>query len=298
MRCLIVKTGETELLRDSKIEGISDGEVFRSGVLLSRLLQRHDVYWYGAPKKLQALFPPQHNLHFVDSFEDIGEPDVVFYLERTDIPLPDKWKSKVRGFYLDGDHWRTNPQVPELEDIIYSTGRKVRLSHAHWLYKLCGMTWSGEPYWSYLRISVGERRKVPLVGLNPRVGLKWPQKAWPMERWWSLAKKLQNQGYEVTWQPGGTMQSYVDWIYDLDLLISVDTLGLHIALGGRVPVIGLFGPTYPTEIPKWGVGLWLWERSGKMAHSVDRVFNVARNYLGAIRGGYRKGQYDISLSNK
>jgi len=87
MRCLIVKTGETELLRDSKIEGISDGEVFRSGVLLSRLLQRHDVYWYGAPKKLQALFPPQHNLHFVDSFEDIGEPDVVFYLERTDIPF-------------------------------------------------------------------------------------------------------------------------------------------------------------------------------------------------------------------
>jgi len=28
--------------------------------------------------------------------------------------------------------------------------------------------------------------------------------------------------------------------------------------GGRVPVIGLFGPTYPTEIPRWGVGLWLW----------------------------------------
>lgn len=57
MRYLIVKTGDTELLRDSHLEGISDGEVFRSGVLLSRLLPRdNEVYWYGVPKNYEHFF--------------------------------------------------------------------------------------------------------------------------------------------------------------------------------------------------------------------------------------------------
>jgi heptosyltransferase-2 len=298
MRYLIVKTGDTELLRDSHLEGISDGEVFRSGVLLSRLLPRdNEVYWYGVPKKLRALFPPRQNLRFVDSFDEVEEPDEVFYLERTEVAIPKKWETKTRGFYLDGHCWRTVPRFPELEDVISSGQGSSRYSHPHWLYKLCGMTWRGEPYWSYLRVQVGETRKTPLVGLNPRVGIKWPQKGWPMERWWGLSKKLNALGCKVTWQPGGDMQSYVDWIYNLDLLISVDTLGLHIALGGGVPVIGLFGPTSPEEIPKWGVGFWLWERGGKMTHSVDRVFDATRRYLRAIRSGHIKGHPGTSLLN-
>ncbi|KRT34785.1 glycosyltransferase family 9 protein [Acetomicrobium hydrogeniformans] len=294
MRFLIIKTGETELLRDSAIGGVSDGEVFRSGVLLSRLVPDNEVYWYGVPGKLQALFPPVENLHFIDILEEVQKPDVIFYLERTQIPFPEEWASKVKGFYFDGNRWRTRPRFPELENLIDSNDNS-RHSHPHWLYKLCGMQWRGEPYWSYIRIQGGNLRKRPLVGLNPRVGLKWPQKAWPMECWWSLAKKLQSAGYEVAWQPGGTMVGYADWIYNLDLLISVDTLGLHVALGGMVPVIGLFGPTSPKEIPKWGVGLWLWERGGKMTHSVERVFFAAQRYLKSIKSGYVKGIIETSL---
>jgi len=36
--------------------------------------------------------------HFVDSFEDIGEPDVVFYLERTDIPFQISGNQKCGAF--------------------------------------------------------------------------------------------------------------------------------------------------------------------------------------------------------
>ena len=75
----------------------------------------------------------------------------------------------------------------------------------------------------------------------------------PMEKWKELEKKLSKAGFKVSWQEGLTdLYEYMDWVNSCKVIISQDSLCIHMALAFKKMIIGLFGPTDPQEIYSYG----------------------------------------------
>ena len=125
----------------------------------------------------------------------------------------------------------------------------------------------------------------PVIGLNVGVGTKWPSKGWPISRWKELIKKLDSDKYNVLLLGGpeeveiirqlkhdfnyvivtGCDNSLIEFaaIVDLcDLVITADTLALHIATALRKKIVALFGPTSANEIELYGKGIKLFAPEG------------------------------------
>ncbi|HSW54471.1 MAG TPA: glycosyltransferase family 9 protein [Ignavibacteriaceae bacterium] len=125
----------------------------------------------------------------------------------------------------------------------------------------------------------------PIIGLNVGVGTKWPSKGWPLKRWKELINKLGNDQYNLLLLGGpeeteiisqlekeykylintGCDNSLLEFaaIVDLcDLVITADTMALHIATALEKKIIALFGPTSANEIELYGKGIKLFSPEG------------------------------------
>ncbi|MFH0731400.1 MAG: glycosyltransferase family 9 protein [Candidatus Omnitrophota bacterium] len=95
------------------------------------------------------------------------------------------------------------------------------------------------------------------IGFNWAVGSKWPNKAWPKKHWKALERLLKRQ-FSITWQKGLTnLHEYMDWINSCRLVITNDSLGMHLGIALKKKIIVLFGPTSSREI-------YLYERGVKI----------------------------------
>jgi len=122
------------------------------------------------------------------------------------------------------------------------------------LFKMVGRQWSGQRYVLGYRPRVAE---IYDVGLNHHVGPKWPTKAWPQYHWQRLYYELSKQ-YNVCWQQSlDSIRHYIDWLASCRLIVTCDSLGLHLGLGLNKQVVGLFGPTAPEQIYMYGCGIKL-----------------------------------------
>lgn len=114
------------------------------------------------------------------------------------------------------------------------------------LIEMLGIEWKGQEY------TLGYKPETPEVfdvGLNYLAGTKWPTKSMSRERWDILGEKLTSQGLNVSYQQGlKDLYAYMDWINSCRIIISQDSLGVHLALALNKNLIGLYGPTDPTEI--------------------------------------------------
>jgi len=125
----------------------------------------------------------------------------------------------------------------------------------------------------------------PVIGLNVGVGTKWPSKGWPIERWKELIEKLGGKKYNLLLLGGpeeteiisqlekeykflintGCDNSLSEFaaVVDLcDLIITADTMALHIATALEKKIIALFGPTSSNEIELYGKGIKLSSAEG------------------------------------
>lgn len=163
------------------------------------------------------------------------------------------------------------------------------------LFEMVGAKWRGEmPILGYKPVS----KEVFDIGFNNHVGDKWPIKAWPLEYW----KKLEHEfsmlevGWSVSWQKGlGSVEKYIEWINSCRLLITNDSLGLHIAHALGKKIVALFGPTVAGEVyVKNGVKLLpepkpnclpcmsnkcIMDRSCMYDISPERVFKEVENFF-------------------
>ena len=121
---------------------------------------------------------------------------------------------------------------------------------------------------------------IPVIGLNVGIGTKWPSKGWPLSRWKELIEKLSTSKYNLLLLGGpeeietinqlkkeykflfdtGCDNSILEFtaIVDLcDLVITADTLALHVATALDKKIIALFGPTSVNEIELYGRGIKL-----------------------------------------
>jgi len=118
------------------------------------------------------------------------------------------------------------------------------------------------------------------IGLNVGVGTKWPSKGWPIKRWQELIEKLGDKKFNLLLLGGpeevdcikqlsakfentidtGCDNSLLEFaaIVDLcDLVITSDTLALHIATALDKKIVALFGPTSASEIELYESGIKL-----------------------------------------
>ena len=133
---------------------------------------------------------------------------------------------------------------------VFSLCKSMDLKRAHmksWqesLLQVVGAKWAGQEYILGYQPKTTERYD---VGLNWAVGSKWPNKAWPAERWDEL-KGLLAENYSCCMQQGmDNLYEYMDWINSCRLIVTNDSLGLHIAVALRKKVVVLYGPTNPNE---------------------------------------------------
>ncbi|MFA5582858.1 MAG: glycosyltransferase family 9 protein [Bacteriovoracaceae bacterium] len=242
MKFLIIKTGEFETFdQEERLPVVSLGDVLRSTVLTHVF---KDAEWFTsleserllAGQKLTRTISPRNydwvlNLENNEKyFKELG-PNTLGFV--------DKNRLKLFGG----------------EEITLSEFLSM-YSHLNWaqkLFKLIGQEWNGErPVLFSL-----ERDKCFDVGLNWKVGPKWPAKDWGKAHWQSVHQLL-SEKCSVSWQQGFTdLEIYIDWIKSVKVLLTHDSLGLHIAQALHIPVVALFGPTSSKEIPLYDEDIFL-----------------------------------------
>ena len=126
----------------------------------------------------------------------------------------------------------------------------------------------------------------PVVGLNTGSGGRWESKKLSVERTIEtarlldeelaqrplyvlmggpeeeernarIAQGLESQKRPLAWIDGGTKNSLLEFaalVDDLDLLVTSDSLALHIATARSVPIVAFFAPTPAAEIDFYGRG--------------------------------------------
>jgi lipopolysaccharide heptosyltransferase II len=121
------------------------------------------------------------------------------------------------------------------------------------LFRTIDREWYGQRY------ILGYQPKItPIydVGLNHHVG-KWPNKLWPKHHWNALYEQLGHK-YAVSWQQSlNNVRHYIDWLSSCRLIITCDSLGLHLGLGLQKKIVALFGPTPPEQVHMYGCGMKL-----------------------------------------
>lgn len=120
-----------------------------------------------------------------------------------------------------------------------------------------GKKWNGEGYILGYKPKTYE---VYDIALNTLVGKKFPTKIWPKKYWDELEKMLKRNGFKVTKQDEQgpevleNLYGYIDWINSHKLIITVDTLGMHLGIALNKKVLAMFGPTPYREIYFYGRG--------------------------------------------
>jgi heptosyltransferase-2 len=110
---------------------------------------------------------------------------------------------------------------------------------------------SGEPYIIY-RNTILDSGKTGPIGIERRVGSRWPNKYWG--GYGKLKESLLEENYDVVvFEQRSRLRDYMQDIQKCRLIITGDTLAMHIALGYGIPCVAIFNCTSPNEIFDYGL---------------------------------------------
>lgn len=258
-RVLIIKPGYSETLDPDESGVVSLGDILRTTVILHMFPPEHyHVTWLvdqkGVPLlkgnshiyRLLTVTPFTPHLLLSEWFDIVinfeKEPGICAVADR--IPA---WRRY--GFRLDPQSHSAVAYDYADEALSFTADstakRKKAKSWSDILYEMLGHKYTGQPY----LLGYHPQSKVRYdVGLNHLIGKKFPLKRWPEAQWKSLHDTLSPQ-YSVCWQEGSNdIDDYIEWIASCRVIVTNDSLGLHIALALGKPVVALFGPTIATEV--------------------------------------------------
>lgn len=265
-KVLIIKLGYSETLEDGVSQDVSFGDVLRTTFIL-HFYKNYHVTWL-ADKKIIPLLKDNK---YIDEILVWGSPDVD--------KLKNKYFDKIINFEklkdvyllissLESKHFfgfssnilydkqRHNHSNSKLFELCESVEKRKKNKYC-WqkiLAEIVGKKWRGEEY--ILGYQPQSKEKYD-IGFNWTVSKRWTNKAWPKKYWVKLENLVKNQ-YSVSWQQGcNNLYDYMEWINSCHLIITADTLGLHLALALRKRIIALFGPTSPNEIYFYNQGTYI-----------------------------------------
>lgn len=268
MKILLIKLGYSETLDPEVGKVTSLGDVLRTTPLLPALKERYpeaQITWL-VDETAAPLLVGNHLIDrvlIVDSFVPFQlmreRYDIVINLEKHPgvcalADMVDGWARY--GFRFDvmtGLYQAYEKGQGFLEYIRdKSSPDPHRRPWQQNLIEMLGLEWKQQPYMlGYLPVNTPSFD----VGLNHMIGSKWPTKKMSELKWQALADALTAKGLKVSWQQGlDNLHQYSDWISSCRVVLSQDSLGLHLALALKRRVVGLFGPTDPTEVYLYGLG--------------------------------------------
>jgi len=257
-RVLIIKLGYCETLVNEDGFTPSLGDVFRHTVLLHRYVGDR-VTWLTTESAVPLLKDNPWISELLIYDEETAkalqkrEFDELVCLEKTPTicRLANSIKAWSRfGFGWNGNRMEAHPLAQSAVDI--ANGKDHFLPIQALLYQMVGDYWRGEGY-----VLGYQPRYRPAfdVGLNFRVGSKWPAKTWPIHHWMFLKDRLESSGFTVNWQEGESdLDQYMDWIGAARLIVTSDSLGMHLGLAMGKKVVALFGASPSNGIYMYGQG--------------------------------------------
>lgn len=256
-KVLIIKLGYSETLVSEISRTTSLGDVLRSTVLLPLFKDAH-VTWL-VDEKAFALLKGNKLINRILPYDltsvlqlQAERFDTVINLEKVAgvCAFADSLSAWRRyGFRFDPDTGTAQAYEGSQQALELCMSQKDKRANPRcWeevLFDMVGAEWKGE----IPTIGYRPRSKVRYdIGFNHHVGSKWPIKAWPGEYWKEL-ESLIGDRYTVTWQKGlESIEKYIEWINSVRLLVTNDSLGLHIAHSLGKKIVALFGPTLSSEV--------------------------------------------------
>jgi ADP-heptose:LPS heptosyltransferase len=141
---------------------------------------------------------------------------------------------------------------------------------------MLGYDFKNQPY--VLPIKNTKPNKNIRIGIESRVGDVWPMNAWAHNE--TLHRKLLKLGYNasvLTEQPN--LLKYIKLINTFDIIVTGDTLAMHIAMGLNIPTVCIFNCTSPHEIHDYN----LMEKI--ISPTLDKAFyrrDYVKKYAGSI----------------
>lgn len=250
-------------------ETASLGEVLRTTVIL-HLFKNDQVTWLidwnqSPIKNPRPLLENNPLIHRILPFNPISILqlqseffDVVINLERVPgiCALAESINAESKyGFRFDkilGDvrpdfHYTLEPYMS------IDTKREMKKPWQEILFNLLGKSWNKEEY--SLGYQPGRLKTIYDIGFNYQVGTSWPLKAWSIKNFHQLENKLIQKDFHISWQQGmDNLQDYIDWIHSCKMIITNDSLGLHLAIALKKQIIALFGPSSPDEVYLYELG--------------------------------------------
>lgn len=265
-KILILKTGLTETFSTDVqvVTVVSLGDILRSTPLLKTFNSSDEIYWVTSQQGVPLLSGIKE-IKVLWSFEDFlqntqeVEFDLFINLERF-IPQELFPKSSLHYGFLpkESELLQTVSGVHSLSE--YRQFYKNQNKHLwqNLLFGLLGLEYRGEPYCFATPSVSGSKTKHPIIGLNWKVGSKWPTKEIDLQYWQALSKNLEQAGFTASWQEGHDhLQTYIDWVARCDFIITCDSLGLHLAIALRKKFIAFFGPTPRQELDLYQSGTYI-----------------------------------------
>lgn len=267
-KILIIKLGYSETLDQDIGRVPSLGDVLRTTPILWALKEKYPnshITWLVSEeadpllkgdKFIDRLLPWDMFVPFQIMREKF---DILINLEKIAgvCALSDMIDAWVKyGFRFDSVKGTYHAYEKGLNFISYIEEKKKAKESTHFWQKVLIEMLSVE--WKEQEYTLGYKPKTEEiydVGLNYKVGSKWPTKAMPMKKW-EEAEKLLSLDYKVSWQQGlNDLYEYIDWINSNKIIITQDSLGLHLAIALKKKVVGLFGSTDGKEVYMYGNGV-------------------------------------------
>ena len=255
LNTFIIKTGESETWINDQFDTISFGDVLRTTAILP-VIESANIKWIGS-KKTSPLIPTLDNLQFVPIDELIineivlNQNNFLINLEKIDLMKQFNLKDRKNfcGFFWLENEW----YLKNIKGDIFTLSAWIKHS-----LDLNAITWGAK-----LQLLLGKvqsKTSATLnqsliqtkydIGLNWQVGPKWPSKQIPEDNWKKIEDML-SKNYKVSWQEGyDSLGHYMEWIQSCRLIITTDSLGLHLAIAYQKPVIALFGATSSFDVDK------------------------------------------------
>lgn len=126
---------------------------------------------------------------------------------------------------------------------------KNRKTYQELHFEMIGKKFNGEKY--LLKIPKTKNIIKNSVAIQSTVGEKWPMKAWPF--YGDLSKILEKRGFKVYFlKHRKRIKDYINDINKCEILISGDTLAMHIGLALKKKILAIFTCTSPWEIYDYG----------------------------------------------
>lgn len=243
------------------------GDVVRTSVLL-HLFRNDEITWITAKHNIPVLPFRRDNLTAVLALEDIGTGSLPQRFDLV-VSLDDDLKCASLASRLDAaaifGAYAGDGKVQYTDDARewFDMGLSSRLgkqeadrikwlnqdSYQEILFRMLGHEFRGEEYLIREDVTVAGRPGV--IGIEARAGARWPTKVW--HRYADLANVLRAEGNEVVFfEDREQMKDYMQDIGNVSVLIGGDTLGMHIALALKIPLVTIFTCTSATEIYGYG----------------------------------------------